>query len=755
MKAFALWIFLLLPMGVAARTIPVQSGEHDGFSRLVLELGAGADWSFGRTEDGYALRAGGAGRGFDVSKVYDLIPRTRIAAVWADPETGALRLRIGCACYAQPFEFQPGVLVIDVREGRAPPGSSFEEPLDGVAVPELARPSGARPRRRPGPAGGDALTAAPALPVARPADGRPETYDWAQHVIGGPQRPGPALEFPLSDRQGRPDVTALRDGLLRQLSDGAARGIVQLELPEGKAAKAAEASEAGAQLRVGQDLGLVVLPGGTEDARTRLTAEGAACPEDARLDLAAWGAEGRVMTTIAPMRQGLLGEFDRPDPAAVDRAIRYYLSLGFGAEARQMLAAFDTPVADRDLLDAMARIMDGEEDPTHVFAALSACRTAAALWAALETPDLAALPDLQTDAVVRSFSALPPHLRRFLGPVLAERFIVLGDTGTARALTDAMLRVPGAADPEMRLTGTKVDLAMGATQEAEAGLEGLVAENSAATPAALIALAEARAADGGAVDQAGIGSLQAFVQEYRGSDLEPELRRALVIALATAGEFDAAFTAARDLAEPVPDLWRILAERGPDGAVLIHAVLPQGADLPPVDAGLRRLFARRLTGLGLPDPALRWLPGVTPDAAPQDRIAAAEAELRRGDGQAVLQSLAGLPGAETGMLRAAAHDLLDQPEQAMRDYAQLGDADGAARAARDAQDWSYLGSGDDGPWADAAGLVLPAPPAPATGMPPPGPLARSKALLEESSAARAVLGRLLAEVPDPAPVAGP
>ena len=67
------WLFLLLLMAVPAwaETITVASGEHSGYSRLVLPLPAGSDWQVGRTAAGYELAVSGNDLRFDVSKVFD------------------------------------------------------------------------------------------------------------------------------------------------------------------------------------------------------------------------------------------------------------------------------------------------------------------------------------------------------------------------------------------------------------------------------------------------------------------------------------------------------------------------------------------------------------------------------------------------------------------------------------------------------------------------------------------------------------
>ena len=104
-RALLTTMLLLVFAGIGrANTVTVRSGEHQGFSRLVLEFPNPVDWQFGRTEDGYELRLPDAGSTYDLSQVYRLIDKARVAAVSTGPDQGSLFIGLGCACHAIPFE---------------------------------------------------------------------------------------------------------------------------------------------------------------------------------------------------------------------------------------------------------------------------------------------------------------------------------------------------------------------------------------------------------------------------------------------------------------------------------------------------------------------------------------------------------------------------------------------------------------------------------------------------------------------------
>lgn len=398
---FALW--LVLAGFATAAPVLVKSGEHDGFTRLVLEFPSPVEWQVGRTADGYALRIANDTPAYDLTEAFKLIGKSRLAGIAADPASGVLNLAIACACYAIPFEFRPGIVVIDLRDGKPPKGSSFEDPLVQVA----ARPEGD-------------TEAAP--PVSAPA-----RYDWtvpalAQLRTGAPKAAN-AQPF-ATQLDSDPALQPLRDSLLHQLSRGAAQGVVDMaKLHPGKTVELAPEGEITPAVRIGLgELPGVSMSNGLPDHES-IGAEGQACVDSARLDVARWGDDSPIFAQIAKSSAGLIAEFDKPDPAVLQRAIQFQLFIGFGAEAKQLMQAFPVDLPDKPLWQSMARLVDGRPDPGSAFIGQESCDSAAALWAILAQPQLDASQHVNTNAAFLAFSALPIGLRRDLGPVLADRFI--------------------------------------------------------------------------------------------------------------------------------------------------------------------------------------------------------------------------------------------------------------------------------------------------------------------------------------------
>ena len=765
-RVFALALAACLALAAAlasaarAETVRVLTGEHGRFTRIALVLGQATPWRLGRTAAGYEFRLARPGITFDTGDAFRRIPRTRVAGLQA--EESRLAIVLGCNCHATAFEDRPGLIVIDIRDGAAPPGSAFEARLDAPA-PEGRTPAGLRPMPRP---------------ARRPPANAPQPDDFLDLYWRGtplPQ-PSPAAEGPAPDTAANRDATGggedrlveAQDHLLRMLARAAAQGMVDPLPPPATAARPAAApgpaaaappaptppapppptpAAVGPGLRAetGLDRDL------REPPRLVLTPEGSACLPDDALDLAAWGDGRPPAVQIAEARQALLGEFDRPDPAGVDRLVRLYLNLGFGAEALAALKGLGGGSDAAPHLVEIAAVLDDRPARTGAFAGMEACATAAALWALLAGPRPGRAERIDRAAVQRAFSALPLHLRRLLGPGLAEVFLGLGDVETARALRDAILRAPGAHGDGVEVLAARVELARGRVAAADAALARLAAEGGAGAAEALALLIESRLARGEPVDEAQSAAAAALAFERRGTPAGTRLAAAHVLAEAARGAFGSAFAAlgrleAEDVAAAAPvrgEVLRRLAEQGSDADFLRHAFAASATLPPPIgpgslreaeDAAVRRALARRFLALGFGAEAQAAL-GPEAGLAGDDRTLWAAAALAADAPRDALRALAGLAGAEPARLRAEALTRIGDHAGASAAYATAGLEAEARDAAWRAGDWTgLLAQGDDPRAGLVAALLDPGGADAAAGADK--PLAAARGLLEDSAAAR-------------------
>ena len=788
MRLWGLLAICLLPGPALAQTARVTAGDHDGFSRLVVELPVAADWRFGRQSDGYALVVDDATVSYDLVGIFDLIGRQRLAAVAVSPVNGNLEIGLACACHAIPFEFRPGVIVIDIREGAPPAGSSFEATLDPVT--NLLAPRRPKPRpdttlqaQRETPAGDAILPlTAPALRVAAdpapaplpssrwvlsplPAPGHPSdqivpsamapaTYDWREHRPKPDSLRSPGLAIPLALSQSGEPLADMRDDLLVQISRGAARGVVVLAGPR---MEKAATEDAPMTAPVISHMAVDPLPGmsaaTTGDAEADLTASGADCIDDAALDLGSWGRPGPAAAELWSVSSGLVGEFDAVDADALRAAVRYNLHLGFGAEAAHLAKALAHPdlAAESVLWTSLGKLLDGRTDPDGPFVTMASCDSAAALWAVLSpaTPDR--MHKINSDAVLRSFSALPLSLRLSLGPELADRFLRLGREDVVRGIWGGITRSPQGSGATADLIDASMEMDAGSPAQAAELAQGVIAGAGPDVAKAMLALVDASLAQGKSIDGPTIDALHALLRENEGAALEQPLARALILSLASNGDADAAFALLDDHPGPAAELWTVLADLGADSDLLTWAVGSPGDAPGQVTASTRLRVAERLMSLGFASSALAWL-GPKSDGWDQaETLLAAEAQLAQNDPAAALTDLAALDDPLADALSARAQLQSGDARAAAQLYQKVADTSASDHAMILAQDWSELASTGPALWNDAANLVNPPV---ATGAPQP-PLAEAAALLADAVKVRETLTLLLAAVNSPAPSSAP
>ncbi len=586
MKWWAVIFFLLLAPLAQANTVAVVSGEHDTFSRLVLTLPAQGDWQLGRTDTGYALKIGLDDLRYDVSKVFDLIPRDRLSGIFTDPVTGDLQLRMSCDCHAMPFSLDAQTLVIDLRDGPPPATSSFELTLSGDLMPPLQAKTPPRPRQD-----------------VRPQANGPG-YDWlAQPAPAVVVTPPPLPMLPVRD------FADLQQVLVEQMAEGAARGVVDLALaPETVAPGPSQPMPDATPLRLTNVAGLRVA--GSRPPAEMMQADGASCIADDRLNLAEWGQVADVPGQVARARLGLVGEFDVPDGQVVATQVRLYLYLGFGAEAAALLSAMPPNDSDTPMWSAMAQVIDAETVSSPAFDGMVQCDSAAALWSLLAaSPDATDLPNIP--ALQRAFSALPRHLRLALGPRVTDRLLALDQPGAVQGIVDAMDRGATMTVAATLLVESDLDLHTGAVDDAMVNAEAALNEGGIAAPAALVALVRAKIAAGVEIDPTVVVAIEAMIDEHADSAIAADLADARQLALIGSGQF-AALRSENDGSVPLV-FWDVMAERGTDDDLLQFAfVVPETK----VSTMAAEVIAQRLMNLGFPDAAHAWHAGTaaTPTA---------------------------------------------------------------------------------------------------------------------------------------------
>ncbi len=785
--------FFLAPSTGIAQDVRVISGEHAGFSRIVLLFDVIPEWTLGRVPGGYEFRPDGARADYDLRTVFNYIPRTRIAAIEIQP--GArMFLDLACDCHADAFEIRRGI-VIDTKDG--PPGAAalFEDRLPGIAgtdPPARAGPETTLPKWRA------AFDPDLASPNAFTTNSRRIPFDWAVKT----QSDTIANEAP--DTAAVPDtipveppprfsLRAFQDELLAQLSRAVSQGVVEPDNPagpdQGDRTGAPPESETDAELREPPGTSPIISENTLIETSVDrgLAASGhksegfngdANCIPDELLDLPNWGTPPDNGAALGQFRNDLVGEFDIVDSDKLLVLAKNYIYLGFGIEAERILEEMRTDSAQVGILTDISKIVDGSHSELYgAFSEQLTCPGRTALWAVLAQDDLGPLDKISEKAVIAAFSGLPVHLRRHLGPRLAERFLNGGDIATASAIRNALSRAPVDDGQELLSIEAGIALETDRVVDAASSLEIIVEADGALAANALIRLVDSLISEDRAISPKLRENAEALAFESRGTELGADLARAHVRALAYGGDLPAAFDALKQAKAGMPEhvatallheLFSLTVETATTTEFL-STVLPG-----PIDLGetmqadtVRRKIAARLLDLGLTEEARTQLSNDPSVPTPEDRMLYARAYLAEQRPDLVIGYLAGLEDAAAKTLRAKALEISGDHLQAGRIFAEIGNDEAHARAIWRGRQWDDASVLSSGAEAEAAALARPDSwPDSDTGLPtseaavsvsdlanpsdplaapspPRSPLAVSRSLLERSQDTRRVLRNLL------------
>lgn len=729
MKRWLLALFLIWAPGVvAAATAIVTTGEHSDFTRIVVTLPQKSEWRLGRAADGYSLSVDQPGLDYDLGKAFSRIPKTRLADIARVADSGDLHIVAACPCFVTAFAFRPTVIVIDIKAGSPPPNSAFEVPLVSFAGPKPEMP-----------------VTVPAVPTATAI-----ALDWTQRSIPQRTAPPPAQQPVALPQPTQQLAPGFRDAVARELGVAATQGLVDLDTTQAMPAADKPSPVGDTPFRVMNEAGMDMRLGNLSSQGELLQLQ---CPPDSMTDLAAWGdpaaAPGQVLQSI---HQGLVTDADRVPEAQLMDGARKYLYLGFGGEARLLLAAIPAPTAEHEALSAIGLILDDSTLRDNPFFGAETCKTSAALWAVLARDQLRPSEPIATGAIFQAFAALPLHLRQILAPRLIERLQQQGDQDAARMVRDTILRVTAEVPATLQLTEARLDLLDNQPERAQEALQKAAARPGPDEPEALVALVEMSFQDRSKVDPGRIATIEALVSQHRGQPVVEDLKHALVLAFGLDGAFAQATTWLEQAPSATEAYWSLMAEKGSDSDTLTYAFAPPPQREPVGEANALSI-ARKLSALGFPRQALAWLNPQAGDGTAQSeeaRMLMAEAHLALYAPREALLAITGL-GASANPLRARAMRALGRLDEATALLQDPASAQDLAILQRTEQRWEAVAEQESPSWSAAAALAIPVPESAA--QPAPITLAHATAVAAAAQESADILSNLLMDtaLPQPAP----
>lgn len=736
-----------------AAPIPVRSGAHDGFSRLVLDVSSGAAWTVENNGNSARITIENHKDGFNLQRVFDRIDRTHIAELQSRPDT--LEVQFACQCALSAYKLGDQMVVLDIS-----PNSDVPTPT--VAPIEQAQPdlAAAQP-----------LQFANTLTSKSRADSNPLPWGWSSSVDQENDAPiqKPFSEFAEGNGGTETSLERAQENIARQVGAAATRGMltpkatpvdlplvttrpqVDTEIFDSSTvewrAEQEEPALANGNLRITSSSDI---PADMERFSTSTTL-GIRCIDPRITAISDWANDQPFSTQIADRRNALFFEFDRLDQEAAVKLARTYLHFGFGMEVKEVIALDPQLARDNPALLEMAEIMEyGHVRRPAYLHNFMECDTDIALWAILSKQSIAPSTIINSSAALRALTALPMHLRTFIAPELSRRFLDYGAPDAAAAALRSLERSTNSLASDADLAKADIELAEGNVSDAQDRLARVVASNVEQSAEALIKFVDSHLEADGQIEQDIATLVEAYALQMRDDPIGAELQRTHVLALGKSGQFDAAFEALDRLRKRdsnrtdsyVPSaLLDLLTRNGVDIEFLDH-VFQQIYDLGDVvNSETIVNLTNRLVDLGFPLEAERIL-AARPDVPDDEttRLVRAKVALALSRPFEADALLFGVDTLEAERLRAKAKARSGAFDEAHSLFAELGQKDGSQQTAWLSDDWTSLVGQDTpvlGDVARVAQTVISDDDAPE------GMLSRTSEAISESAAARSVIEELL------------
>ncbi|MCB1354243.1 MAG: hypothetical protein KDK03_16060 [Rhodobacteraceae bacterium] len=629
----------------------IRSGEHGGFSRLVMQVEPQTEWSLETGPGRAVVTFPGKPLTFTTAGVFDKIPRTRITSVRSEitPAGTRITVELDCECRVSTSFVGAQYLALDIA--------------DRDAAPAEVTPTQAEAED----------------PAAREARESALVYNAEENLLRQIERAAeqglvtlpPAKDAPAETAEG-PPPTSLSEAYpefaettppaLPDAPEESEPPALPLAMPpQPRSGDGLEGLFASDQIQA-----TTVFDRYSARATDRLTQPVLPpdCVPDYRLDIGYWSTTKPLFDQVPELRQRLYGEFDQVNPVAVVELAKLYIRYGFGAEAETLLTDFDVETPDKRLLIDLARVVDGRAvTPFGPLSRDTICPGRHGMWLAVAgaTP---AFRDADHFATVQeAFADLPPDLRMLIGPHLIGNLLDAGRPHEAQLIFDTLSRVGDPPSAELVLVTARLKAAEGEPVPAIRIMSGLVEHSAPNAIEALERMVEIALVENFAIPDRTVTDLRSAALENRRTPDEAPLRALLARALAARGNLGEAVEEIRDAkADTDADAFldsvavHVLASADPQRvgpATYARIILASGdliSEMPENDAA-REEIASRLLELGLAKAAQSIvIPAAGRDAA--GRLLLARAYLTQGDAPMVRRVLKDMDGAEAADLRA-------------------------------------------------------------------------------------------------------
>lgn len=684
---------LILGMGRASSDpIEIIAGEHQTFTRIVLQIPENTQWNIIRETGKARVEFDEFVEGFDASRTFAVIPKTRLSSV--STTDSSVEFLLACDCPVDAFLERGEFLVIDINDGLPLPTAASDSEAESTPVlPQSAFGYG------------DLLWSRVPRDEITSQEGESSV----------PQRPEAEARLPEETHAEPESLEATQKALLHAFAEASSRQIIDADLPELSPENPDDASTHIASEAAPGFYDTLPAIDPTKKNSTQIyisdsfqspnqkpkNSTGYSCPDPAFLDISEWADFSSFIVQDRSSDLKVYDEAGNLDAPKLLARIKFLLHFGFGAEALQVAKLSRGLEQEHPYLIDIANIMEfGYIRNPRILHHYLHCDSDLAFWAILSDQKIEARDMVNGKAALQALEDLPQHLRLFLGEALSKKFAQSGMIDEAGIALRSSQRAMQELGRQNSLSEALIAQASGEPERSQELLNALLVGSDPEAPAALIALINGKISRNELIEADLALAVESFAFEFENSELGEPFAKARVLAAAGSGQYAKAFEAlisarARVTRQSVSQLEN----------TILTLITERGGDMEFLEATLNRFdfsegnwephkvlkAANRLLSIGFlteaEEMALATPEGFHPT---RKKLLLAEIMIKKSDGERALGYLKDLTSDTAKRLRAEALLLNGLNEQAHSAYLALNADDEAAFAAWTAENWASL-----------------------------------------------------------------
>ncbi|WP_439142897.1 hypothetical protein [Planktotalea sp.] len=484
-----------------ANTVGLRSAEHDGFTRVAIDLADPSAARILKISAGFKVILPADTQEIGTEGFFERISNKRISGLDANKEKKEIVFLTSCTCAHRVFVAGTSTLVLDIFDDE---GVEVEAIQDKAQASWLALPRSDKVQLQ--------------FPVSSDKEDRPEGQ--IDTVITPTERNISKAVQTKRLTSARDDVTAsldrrfsvtLEDDSKDQRTETGVTGTEQIKF------HSLQKLQTQALSRIEQNAQSIMSD----------------CDNLAELNPENWPQYEDASNFLASVRNRFAQNYDNSNQAAITSLAVSYMSLGMGAEATAILEAIPKPsIKDRQLLE-LSRFVEDPELPlaSSVIATDQTCADML-IWRLLGPGvemNSSFIGEDELQRVRAAFDRWPSALKGLFAPKLANVMLKLGSEDAAKYALRTSEELPSSRNGERELVKARILEKTASAKDAIEILKPIVDKDQETAPEAVISLARLVAEQGADMRDVDKNALAAYQNELKGTELEQELIRARII----------------------------------------------------------------------------------------------------------------------------------------------------------------------------------------------------------------------------------